>query len=97
MAKYDFVSADVTVVFEDAALSEKLAPLLWGDRVEVVTNGTPARVRARGAEGYVDPGDLGGTALLEVDFIDVGQGGAHPQAVRGFRHRSPWTTVGDGR
>ncbi len=49
--------------------------LLWGDRVEVLETGTGRwRVRARGAEGYLEPKSLGGQSLLELYFIDVGQG-----------------------
>jgi beta-lactamase superfamily II metal-dependent hydrolase len=51
--------------------------LLWGDRVVVTGNGRQAGevlVDARGQTGYVATSDLGGEPLLEVYFIDVGQG-----------------------
>ena len=51
--------------------------LLWGDRVEVLGKGrkrSESKVRARGKTGYVKKSDLGDTPLLEVYFIDVGQG-----------------------
>ena len=49
--------------------------LLWGDRVEVVdTSGPRWRIRARGAEGYIPKSHLRKTGLLELYFIDVGQG-----------------------
>lgn len=51
--------------------------LLWGDRVSVIGKGRTSgevKVRARGQTGYVAKRDLGGEPLLEVYFIDVGQG-----------------------
>jgi len=49
--------------------------LLWGDQVKVLKAGTPrSKARARGKEGYVDDSALGDESLLEVYFIDVGQG-----------------------
>lgn len=49
--------------------------LLWGDRVQVLdATGARWRVRARGVTGFVAPTVLGDTSLLEVYFIDVGQG-----------------------
>ena len=49
--------------------------LLWGDRVEVMeeTNNR-AKVRARGWTGWVKKSVLDGDSLLELYFIDVGQG-----------------------
>lgn len=51
--------------------------LLWGDRVRVLSppdaNGQ-VRIAARGTEGLVDSNALGGEPLLELYFIDVGQG-----------------------
>lgn len=51
--------------------------LLWGDRVRVLQRDQStgrSRVYARGAIGWIDDADLGGEALLELYFIDVGQG-----------------------
>lgn len=51
--------------------------LLWGDRVLVIGPGRASGevlVQARGQTGYVATRDLGGAPLLEVYFIDVGQG-----------------------
>ncbi len=53
------------------------AHLLWGDRVEVIDSSAPrTKVRARGRNRkfWVDNDALKGKALLEVYFIDVGQG-----------------------
>jgi len=53
------------------------AHLLWGDRVEVLQSATPrTKVRAKGRNRtfWVDNDALNGNALLEVYFIDVGQG-----------------------
>ena len=49
--------------------------LLWGDRVRVINQGGARwKIRARGQEGFVKPSVLGTTSLLELYFIDVGQG-----------------------
>lgn len=78
----DYVKSD-TARF-DAIVSRRGQPertnkieLLWGDRVRVTGNGRSAgeaKVKARGREGYVKRTDLGGEPLLEIYFIDVGQG-----------------------
>lgn len=52
--------------------------LLWGDRIEVLS-GTPVNgqynVNARGYHNaYINTDDVGDEALLELYFIDVGQG-----------------------
>ena len=51
--------------------------LLWGDRVKVLErdecSGT-VKIFARGSYGTVAASDLGGEPLLELYFIDVGQG-----------------------
>ncbi|MFP6584105.1 MAG: hypothetical protein VCD00_16325 [Candidatus Hydrogenedentota bacterium] len=55
----------------------KKVELLWGDQVKVIGNGrkaSEAKIRARGRTGYVKKSALGGDPLLEVYFIDVGQG-----------------------
>jgi beta-lactamase superfamily II metal-dependent hydrolase len=70
-----YVSTDTAELFESATGSKVQLELLWGDRVDVVSSvGPRARVRARGKEGYVDQASLGDRALLELYFIDVGQG-----------------------
>ncbi|MEO1243315.1 MAG: MBL fold metallo-hydrolase [Pseudomonadota bacterium] len=52
------------------------ADLLWGDLVQIIQhkdNGV-ARVKARGLHGEINADDITGEPLLEVYFIDVGQG-----------------------
>jgi beta-lactamase superfamily II metal-dependent hydrolase len=54
-----------------------LQHLLWGDRVTVLEAGASrTKVRARGMTGWIPTKALGGTALLEMYVIDVGQGDA---------------------
>lgn len=49
--------------------------LLWGDLVQVLArDGTTARVRVRGMTGTIAESRLTAAPLLEVYFIDVGQG-----------------------
>lgn len=73
---FDFVSSDKapTALSHDGA--RRGPKLLWGDRVEILeAQGTRRRVRARArSDLWVEEEDLGGEALLEVYFVDVGQG-----------------------
>ena len=70
-----YISKDTTGLYEDEPGTKPKAHLLWGDRVSIEAAG-PARskVKARGKTGFVDNSALGDTPLLEVYFIDVGQG-----------------------
>ncbi|MBA3884987.1 MAG: hypothetical protein H0X67_04550 [Acidobacteria bacterium] len=62
-------------LYKNSTGSTKLFDLLWGDPVLVLTPGDSRhRVPARNWTGYVDKRDLSTTSLLEVYFIDVGQG-----------------------
>lgn len=76
----DWVRTDTTKLFAIVDGKRKgIMELLWGDLVHVQPSedGDPegtTRVKARGATGLVDTEDLGGTPLLEMYFIDVGQG-----------------------
>lgn len=75
MAEIRYVATDTTPLYVDATGSKRRAVLLWGDRVRVETGqGARRRARARGVTGFVDPDALGDTSLLELYFIDVGQG-----------------------
>ena len=70
-----FVSTDTTVLTPLDGSSGRPIELLWGDRVTVLSSdGTNARVTARGLTGNVSLADLGQESLLELYFIDVGQG-----------------------
>ncbi len=55
--------------------SDVKGELLWGDRVRVLdTSSSRWKVKARGATGFVSKSALGKKSLLELYFIDVGQG-----------------------
>jgi beta-lactamase superfamily II metal-dependent hydrolase len=70
-----YLSEDTAPLYVNATGSKKLLELLWGDQVKVLEAGTPrSKVRARGKTGYVSSSALGDESLLEVYFIDVGQG-----------------------
>jgi beta-lactamase superfamily II metal-dependent hydrolase len=70
-----YVSDETTPLFAAATGNRKLLELLWGDQARVVEEGAPrSKVRARGKIGYVSNAALGDESLLEVYFIDVGQG-----------------------
>lgn len=78
-----------------------IAHLLWGDMIQFessdfVANGL-MKVRARGRTGYIDSKFLGDDKLLEIYFIDVGQGdgiliktptGEHIMIDGGYKRRS---------
>lgn len=62
-------------LYQGSGGSAKWFDLLWGDPVMLLTPGTPrSRVRARNWTGYVSNSNLGASPLLELYFIDVGQG-----------------------
>lgn len=89
MAAADYVSVDTTPLFAGAEGKDALIHLLWGDRVDVIEEqGSRAKVRARGRSrfGWVEKSDLGGESLLELYFIDVGQGDGVLIRTPGGRH-----------
>jgi beta-lactamase superfamily II metal-dependent hydrolase len=70
-----YLSEETAPMYVAAIGNKKLLDLLWGDQVTVLEAGTPrSKVRARGKNGYVSNSALGNESLLEVYFIDVGQG-----------------------
>ena len=70
-----YVAETTVPLYEEKTGNQKRMQLLWGDRVRLLTqSGTRLRVKARGLEGYVDPAKLMDDSLLELYFIDVGQG-----------------------
>ena len=76
--KTEYISKDSAPFYKAATGNERLLELLWGDRVvydetQGVTNGR-IKARARGWNGFVNKSDLGPDSLLEIYFIDVGQG-----------------------
>jgi beta-lactamase superfamily II metal-dependent hydrolase len=86
----DHVSVDETTLFLESTGSKKKGSLLWGDGVEKIgpTSNGRIKVRARGREniGWVSKDDLGGSSLLEVYFIDVGQGDGVLIKTPDFKH-----------
>lgn len=70
-----YLSKETAPLYLAASGGKKLLELLWGDRVQVLEEGAPrSKVKARGKTGYVDNTAIGEESLLEVYFIDVGQG-----------------------
>lgn len=62
---------------EPAAKSKQVQHLLWGDYVELRGDETAdgwVRVRARRENGWMKKDDLQPERLLEVNFVDIGQG-----------------------
>lgn len=59
----------------DSGSAKTKCELLWGDRVHVLQSGSPrTKIRARNRIGWIRNSDLGDQSLLEIYFIDVGQG-----------------------
>lgn len=85
----EFVSAHSTPYYVSASEDETQGALLWGDGVRRLdsrrSNGRVA-VKARGKTGWVSEDALGGESLLEVYFIDVGQGDGVLIKTPDFRH-----------
>ena len=70
-----FVSVDSADLLLSANGAKTGTTLLWGDRVRTsASSGAWTKVKARGREGWVRTAQLGGKSLLELYFIDVGQG-----------------------
>lgn len=70
-----YVSTDTTPLFIDAIGNKTLLELLWGDHLIVLDVAGPRiKVKARGKTGFVNADAIGDESLLEVYFIDVGQG-----------------------
>lgn len=86
----DFVSVDQAVMKKESTGDTTVGHLLWGDGVHVTgpaqDGRVPVRARGRNREGWLDASDLGGEALLEVYFIDVGQGDGMLIRTPDFRH-----------
>jgi beta-lactamase superfamily II metal-dependent hydrolase len=59
----------------DQPNGRKIEQTIWGDYIGLKgTVGDWVEVRARGADGFMRAGDVQSERLLEVNFIDVGQG-----------------------
>jgi beta-lactamase superfamily II metal-dependent hydrolase len=73
-----YVASETTPLYEAATGNKKLLELLWGDPLTVLEGDEGAsrwKVRARGGRtGFVSTSAIGDESLLEVYFIDVGQG-----------------------
>lgn len=91
----DYVSTDACKAYYAVDGGEKVKGktggfyLLWGDGVHHVggeVSGSRRKIRARGQTGWVDQAHLGGSPLLELYFIDVGQGDGVLIRTPDFRH-----------
>lgn len=84
----EFVAIDTTPLFVEKTGQRAEAHLLWGDGVRRLgsTGSGRVEVQARGRTGWVDEAALGEKSLLEVYFIDVGQGDGVLIKTPDFRH-----------
>lgn len=73
-----YVRTNTAKLYKNSKDKTVLMELLWGDRVEILSPGKidgRYKVRARWAKtAYIEPDVLGDESLLELYFIDVGQG-----------------------
>jgi len=84
-----YVSKNTTPLYIESTGKKVKLELLWGDRVEPIPGincGERIEVKARTRTGYVKKSDLGPDSLLEVYFIDVGQGDGVLIRTPGDRH-----------
>ncbi|MEZ5897884.1 MAG: MBL fold metallo-hydrolase [Hyphomicrobiaceae bacterium] len=84
----EFVGVDTTPLHVSATGSKTQGHLLWGDGVKRSgkQSGGRIEVKARGKTGWIAESALGGESLLEVYFIDVGQGDGVLIKTPEFRH-----------
>jgi beta-lactamase superfamily II metal-dependent hydrolase len=85
----DFVSAEETPIRANPGERRTIGHLLWGDgvrRLNGAASGGWVKVTARGRTGWVKQEHLGGSSLLELYFIDVGQGDGILIKTPDFRH-----------
>ncbi len=70
-----YVADETTRLYLNAQGGKAIVDLLWGDRVNTIsTSGSRTKVKTRGKTGYVETSAIGDESLLEIYFIDVGQG-----------------------
>ena len=87
-----YVAVDSAAVSEKPDGSGRRFHLLWGDGVVFLDDGElngrrKIRARGRGRQGWIKADDLeGGVPLLELYFIDVGQGDGVLIRTPDFRH-----------
>ncbi len=83
----DYIKNDKAKFYSNETTNKSNMELLWGDRLKILQKGTKrTKVKARGKTGYVKNTDLGGEALLELYFIDVGQGDGVLIVTPDFKH-----------
>ena len=78
MATIKYVKTETAKVYTNSNGNKVLLEALWGDRIELVNNNPTHgryKVHVRWAQNaYIKAEDLGDEPLLELYFIDVGQG-----------------------
>ncbi len=71
-----YVNTKTTKLYTRDGSGKELIELLWGDQLTVLDDSDALQtlVKARNCTGYVNNEAIGDTPLLELYFIDVGQG-----------------------
>lgn len=69
MPEFDYVSSDALGLFKDRGGRQRVMDLLWGDRVRILEkNGSQAKVKARGIEGWVKTEGLHIQLRIKLSF-----------------------------
>lgn len=74
--KTRFAGYPSAVVYKDPDGTKPIQHLIWGDwlRLESGRNGDYCQVHARGTDGWMHRDDIQKERLLEIVFVDIGQG-----------------------
>ena len=89
MSEFDYVKSETAKTYTTETGNSDKMTLLWGDRVRVFERGpqrTKIKARLRRGYSWIGNDDLGGKPLLELYFIDVGQGDGTLIVTPGRRH-----------
>lgn len=76
MSTFAFAGYPAPFVYDSPQTRKKVQHLIWGDYVMVRggEEGDWVEVRARGQDGWMKKSDLQQNRLLEVNYVDIGQG-----------------------
>lgn len=76
MSEHAFAGYPAPFIFEGPNRKKKIKQLIWGDYVTLLAPPSAGwqQVRSRGATGFMQGTDLQPARLLEICFVDIGQG-----------------------
>ncbi len=77
MSTIKYLKSETAKLYKSSTSTNEIIELLWGDRIELLTSNLSNgryKTKARGITGYIKSEDICDEPLLELYFIDVGQG-----------------------